>query len=189
MSHFGDFEHHLQVFVGDSNPNIWVMFNYGIYQPLFNEAGVLSTRIHKSHQHFMIPDSLFFQPELSLQSVRPNKQHALRIRFRLTIFRSLATAFSHCSSEENPWRGAGDSWRLCFWIPDPISRWIRDKHHKPMPSLLHLYHCLVVPSGKQTSQWMFPSQMKSTWLHEIFRNMRSCHIISYHIHIIDAAET
>ena len=35
MSHFGDFEHHFQVFVEDYIPNIWVMFNGDIYQPLF----------------------------------------------------------------------------------------------------------------------------------------------------------
>ena len=34
MSHFGDFEHHLQVPIGDYIPNIWVMFNWDIYQPL-----------------------------------------------------------------------------------------------------------------------------------------------------------
>ena len=34
MSLFGDFEHRLQIFVGDYIPNSWVMFNWGIYQPL-----------------------------------------------------------------------------------------------------------------------------------------------------------
>ena len=34
LSFFGDFEHHLQVFVGDYIPNSWVMFNWDIYQPL-----------------------------------------------------------------------------------------------------------------------------------------------------------
>ena len=31
---FGDFGHHLQICVGDYNPNSWVMFNLNIYQPL-----------------------------------------------------------------------------------------------------------------------------------------------------------
>ena len=35
MSLFGDFEHRLQIFVGDYIPNIWVMFNWDIYQPLY----------------------------------------------------------------------------------------------------------------------------------------------------------
>ena len=35
MSHCGDFEHHLQVSVGNYVPNIWVMFNWDIYQPMF----------------------------------------------------------------------------------------------------------------------------------------------------------
>ena len=35
MSLFGDFEHHLQIFVGDCIPNGGVMFNWDIYQPLW----------------------------------------------------------------------------------------------------------------------------------------------------------
>ena len=31
MSLFGDFEHHLQISVGDCIPNSWVMFNWDIY--------------------------------------------------------------------------------------------------------------------------------------------------------------
>ena len=38
MSLFGDFEHHLQISVGNYIPNTWVMFNWDIYQPL-EEAG------------------------------------------------------------------------------------------------------------------------------------------------------
>ena len=33
MSLFGDFEHHLQIFVGNYIPDSWVMFNWDIYQP------------------------------------------------------------------------------------------------------------------------------------------------------------
>ena len=35
---FGDFEHHLQISVGDYIPNSWVMFNWDIYQPLYYSA-------------------------------------------------------------------------------------------------------------------------------------------------------
>ena len=38
MSHFGDFEHHFQVSVGDCIPNIWVMSKWDIYQPLFLDS-------------------------------------------------------------------------------------------------------------------------------------------------------
>ena len=34
MSLFGDFGHNLQISVGDSIPNSWVMFTWDIYQPL-----------------------------------------------------------------------------------------------------------------------------------------------------------
>jgi len=33
MSHFGNFEHHFQIFVEDYIANIWVMFTWDIYQP------------------------------------------------------------------------------------------------------------------------------------------------------------
>jgi hypothetical protein len=36
MSLFGDFEHHLQIFVGNYIPNTWVIFNWDIYQPLLD---------------------------------------------------------------------------------------------------------------------------------------------------------
>ena len=42
MSHLGDFEHHFQVSVGDYIPNIWVMFDEDIYQPLHDFAGFLA---------------------------------------------------------------------------------------------------------------------------------------------------
>ena len=35
MSLFGDFEHHLQISVGNYIPKSWVMFNLDIYQPLW----------------------------------------------------------------------------------------------------------------------------------------------------------
>ena len=37
---FGDFGHHLQIFVEDYIPNSWVMFNLDIYQPLFNSTSI-----------------------------------------------------------------------------------------------------------------------------------------------------
>ena len=43
MSLFGDFEHHLQIFVGDYIPNGGVMFNWDIYQPLFVVILILHT--------------------------------------------------------------------------------------------------------------------------------------------------
>ena len=39
MSHFGNFEHHFQIFVEDYIPNIWVMSTWDIYQPP-NNMGV-----------------------------------------------------------------------------------------------------------------------------------------------------
>ena len=37
MSLFGDFEHHLPTSVGNYISNSWVMFNWDIYQPLYNK--------------------------------------------------------------------------------------------------------------------------------------------------------
>ena len=37
MSLFGEFEHHLQISVGDYVPNGWVMFSWDIYQPLLKK--------------------------------------------------------------------------------------------------------------------------------------------------------
>ena len=46
MSHFGDFEHHLQISVGNYIPNTWVMFNWDIYQPLLRLEDVGSNGPH-----------------------------------------------------------------------------------------------------------------------------------------------
>ena len=53
MSHFGDFEHHFQVYVEDYIPNIWVMFNWDIYQPL----GLVYT-IYRTYKNGDLGDAL-----------------------------------------------------------------------------------------------------------------------------------
>ena len=48
---FGDFEHNFQVFVGDNNPNIWVMFNEDIYPPLFKAKKGQQWWVWREHLH------------------------------------------------------------------------------------------------------------------------------------------
>ena len=57
MSLFGDFEHHLQICVGDHTPNGWVMFHWDIYQPLFY--------LEIEHHNTPIPPNFFLSPAVA----------------------------------------------------------------------------------------------------------------------------
>ena len=85
MSLFPDFEHHLQISLGNYIPSSWVMFNWDIYQPLncvshasspHGQFGCQQGATHEKHQRSKVVHNVNmspFQRILTAQS-RPDVQ-------------------------------------------------------------------------------------------------------------------
>jgi hypothetical protein len=71
MSCFGNFEHHFQVFVGDYIPNIWVMFNLNIYQPLIETNGCGDWNDPKDPWQLRVLDTAFYVVDAALNIPQP----------------------------------------------------------------------------------------------------------------------